>query len=447
MKFSITLFLFIITILSYGQNKSANNWYFGNHAVITFNTQPPTAIPGSAMNTLQHSSSISDSNGNLLFYTDGITVWDKTNAIMPNGTNLKGDCDLPFGERVIIIPYPQNVNLYYIFCISFSGLYYSVIDITLNNGNGDVLNTEKNIFIESDVKNFLTAVGNEISNTYWLLIQRGGANQGVRAYKIDTNGFNSSAIINNIPSATLLKFTPSGLHVAVANGELGIIIYNFDNQTGVLDNPLILIPSGTLEIQSLAFSQNEQYLYINNRYRKITQFDLLAGSSTEIVNSAYTVYENTEGKIHTLQLGSNGKIYISNTNQSFLSAINSPNEQGVACNFVHDAVYLGGDTTNYGLPTFVQSFFLPQTVEIITANNCLTDPTNFTISNTENIQSTLWNFGDSQTSTELNPAHTYLNPGTYTVTLTITYNDNSTKTINKQITIYNQPVQNIILHH
>jgi PKD repeat protein/subtilisin family serine protease len=43
----------------------------------------------------------------------------------------------------------------------------------------------------------------------------------------------------------------------------------------------------------------------------------------------------------------------------------------------------------------------------------------FTDTSTGNVSSRLWNFGDGTTSTEQNPAHTYQNTGSYTVSLTI----------------------------
>ncbi len=95
----------------------------------------------------------------------------------------------------------------------------------------------------------------------------------------------------------------------------------------------------------------------------------------------------------------------------------------------------------------IGAYELLNILDFATNGNCQLTLIQFSIINGTNIQSALWNFGDSQTSTQLEPSHTYLNPGTYTVTLTVTYNDNTTKTISKEITVYNQPVQNIILHH
>lgn len=52
-----------------------------------------------------------------------------------------------------------------------------------------------------------------------------------------------------------------------------------------------------------------------------------------------------------------------------------------------------------------------------------------------NIKSSLWVFGDGNSSNQKDPVHTYTEPGQYTVTLTVTNNDNKTATINQLVTI------------
>jgi hypothetical protein len=68
------------------ENKQNNIWYFGDKAGLDFNTEPPTVLEDGEINASEGCSVIADNNGNLLFYTDGITVWDKTHTAMPNGT-------------------------------------------------------------------------------------------------------------------------------------------------------------------------------------------------------------------------------------------------------------------------------------------------------------------------------------------------------------------------
>ena len=95
MKKLLILLTLFVSILGYAQ-KEANIWYFGENAGLDFNTTPPTPLTNGGLSTLEGCSSFSDSNGNLLFYSDGITVWDKNHNIMhySNGSlanDLKGN--------------------------------------------------------------------------------------------------------------------------------------------------------------------------------------------------------------------------------------------------------------------------------------------------------------------------------------------------------------------
>ena len=47
-------------------------------------------FPDSELNVFEGSACVSDDNGNLLFYTDGLNIWDATNTVMPNGAGLMG---------------------------------------------------------------------------------------------------------------------------------------------------------------------------------------------------------------------------------------------------------------------------------------------------------------------------------------------------------------------
>ncbi|WP_031370026.1 proprotein convertase P-domain-containing protein [Lysobacter antibioticus] len=51
------------------------------------------------------------------------------------------------------------------------------------------------------------------------------------------------------------------------------------------------------------------------------------------------------------------------------------------------------------------------------------------------IASHLWDFGDGSQSTQAHPEHTYLENGTYTVTLTVTDNDGASHSVSKQVAV------------
>ena len=69
------------------QNES-NKWYFGWGVGLDFNSSPPTPLGVSSMSTMFGSASMADAAGNLLFYTNGTTVWSQNHNVMGNGTGL-----------------------------------------------------------------------------------------------------------------------------------------------------------------------------------------------------------------------------------------------------------------------------------------------------------------------------------------------------------------------
>src|SRR5687768_1932810 len=79
-----------LPLFSFSQ-KEANIWFFGTNAGLDFNSGSPVAITGGMINTHEGCASVCDANGDLLFYSDGITVWNKNHQVMPNGSGLSGD--------------------------------------------------------------------------------------------------------------------------------------------------------------------------------------------------------------------------------------------------------------------------------------------------------------------------------------------------------------------
>ena len=87
----ITLYTFVIHLCcSTGVfAQRTNNWYFPFRVGLSFSTDPPTEL-NNGQNAGAGAATISDINGNLLFYSDGIRVYNRNHAVMPNGTDLSG---------------------------------------------------------------------------------------------------------------------------------------------------------------------------------------------------------------------------------------------------------------------------------------------------------------------------------------------------------------------
>src|SRR3970040_2481571 len=96
--------LFILATPSFAQ-KEAAIWYFGNYAGLDFNSGNPVALTNGKLVTKEGCTTISDKDGNLLFYTDGSLVYNKNHQVMPNGYGLQGHNSST--QSAIIVPKPK----------------------------------------------------------------------------------------------------------------------------------------------------------------------------------------------------------------------------------------------------------------------------------------------------------------------------------------------------
>ena len=149
--FFLSVTTFFLLVQNINAQKQNNQWRFSGSGGIDFNTTPPSAVTGVAnMQTGEGVASVAERNtGALLFYTNGVTVWNAQNQVMPNGTGLLGGSAtlLSSTTAAVIIPKPGSTTLYYLVTIdeqsSSNGVCYSIIDMTLNNGLGDVVATQR----------------------------------------------------------------------------------------------------------------------------------------------------------------------------------------------------------------------------------------------------------------------------------------------------------------
>ena len=101
----------LLTVSGYPQ-KEYNNWYFGYYAGLSFQSGNPIPMTNSAMSQVEGCASISDKNGNLLFYTDGMNVYTNENNLMPNGSGLAGG--LSSSQSALIVKKPLCDRYFYI---------------------------------------------------------------------------------------------------------------------------------------------------------------------------------------------------------------------------------------------------------------------------------------------------------------------------------------------
>lgn len=376
MKFILNLTLLFFFLDSSAQNQG-NIWYFGNHAGVDFSSGSPVAIHGGqTFNSSSYSegtSVLSDESGNLLMYSNGQTLWNKNHQIMLNGDGLFGNFSST--QSSIIIPKPNSQKLYYVFTVddlwesgSDYGLRYSVVDMCKENGEGMILPNQKNVLLLDGAYEKVGAVRHFNGIDYWVTAHKLHTNE-YYSYLLDQNGISDTVISIVGPTSTngqgQLKFSPDGQRMAVAHNQhhlagIEFILFDFDNTTGALSNPIILENNG-YNVYGIEFSPNSSVLYsvftrLSPLELRIMQFDISSGDQTMINNSLLSVYQMNSVSLRGLQIAPDNKIYMVSMPNGYLLSINNPNNLGSSCNVQNNAVFLGGNMGDKTLPTFVAGF-------------------------------------------------------------------------------------------
>ena len=348
---------------SVNANKSYYNWYFGENAGIDFNPiksgGTAQAISGS-VNTMEGVSTMSDKEGNLLFYSDGVSVYTSGNTEMQNGTGLFGSSSST--QTCLIVPRPST-NKYFVFTTSIeNGLRYSVVDMDLQNGEGQVTSKNSSLLLSTEK---VAATKHSNGTDYWVASHTTGTtNYSVR--KISSTGIGApvTTFIGSTHNTAIgyLKFSPNSQKLACAIYDEDIIdIFDFDNSTGTLSNFITI--TGFTYINGpygLEFSEDSSKLYATDgASTKVYQFDLSYTSATDMTIHAIEVGDVSGGSLGAAQMGPDNRIYVADLDEPYLHVIHDSNKLGVECSFKENYFLLSGvtsgSTSQWGLPNFVSN--------------------------------------------------------------------------------------------
>lgn len=448
---TLGLWVTLIPNCGYAQFEAAI-WYFGRNAGLDFRSGAPVPLLDGQLNTLEGCSAISDPAGNLLFYSDGTTVWNRNHDVMQAGTDLKGHPSST--NSGIIVPGPGNNGLFYLFSAgalegNTLGIHYSIIDINEDDGLGAV--TSKNIPLIIPAAEKLSAVRHSNKTDIWVVAH--GIDDGFYAYLVSAMGVADPVVsrvgfdIGPFPrssgvSAGDFKFSPDGTKASIVHSQYLAELLDFDAATGQFSNPKKLVDNikidpnnGNEFLYGTEFSPSGRYLYVGHYRGRIYQFDTELDTPVPLEIHTPDQFLN----LGAMQLGIDGKIYIVQRWQPAIHVINTPEAAGTASDLQFGVVDLGGRESAIGLPPFIQSFFIVGDIEV--SNLCFGDTTTFSIDVPDSYTTIEWDFGDGTTTTGENPTHVYADPGTYTVSVTVTAASGATIE-RRPVTILEQPIAN-----
>jgi len=466
-KRTFLFYFLMVSLICFGQ-KESNIWYFGVEAGLDFNSGSPVPLTDGAIDQFEGCASVADANGGLLFYTDGMDVWNKKHLPMTNGSGLQGH--FSSSQSAIIVPKPETDSIYYIFTVDVAsntfngpyGLSYSEVDIKLSGGDGAVTNN-KNISLITPTCEKLVATMHNNGTDVWVVTHEWNSD-AFYAYLITSNGITSTPVVSNSGSYIggnpsqinyymgYMKISPDGSKLAAVHYQQNEVqLFSFNNSNGSVSNPITVQDNyqgnGPYGCE---FSPSGEILYVSTSLASgyIHQYDLTALN----INASELLITTIPGigsQIQIgLQLGPDNKIYstrngtiISFGGYPNLSVINSPDTLGIGCDFVLDQLYLAGKNVNMGLPPLI---VVPFTFTYDSL--CYSNQTRFTCTNT-NITQTSWNFGDPPSGSDNlasgnNVSHIFSTTGTFTVTMAGDING-MPKSFSKEITILPSPQINL----
>lgn len=373
--------------------RANSKWIMGGNAGWDKTTN--LRINGITGFTSDGSASIADpETGALLFYTNGDKIWDKNLTVMPNGTGLGGGGRT---QTVCVVPFIDEAGKYYIFTqndpfrntgmippLNETKLFYSVLDMSLNGGMGDIAVGQKTIALDSGMSSSMIAIPDEGCGI-WLMTH--ALREPVfKAFHITREGLESSPVMSAAGPTPYaqgvgtngekfqkyeqgqLSVSPDRKMIAIAttsqNGSdgsipysLGTVLCKFNARTGRVSDA-ITINQGKQHAYGLAFSPDNTKLYTMVTSAPLPfvyglyQYDVSKFDSTSVKTSETQIYAPSNSLNWCMMKLYNDTIYLSQQgtpSPTGLSIIANPNASGAACNFQFMAIsYVG--TVYQGLP-------------------------------------------------------------------------------------------------
>ncbi len=370
--FTCLWFLFLATNVLTVYAQYQNIWAFGANAGLDFNRKDADGYPipiRTNITTKEGVATICDNDGNLLFYSDGSIVYDRDFNVMLNGLIFTSSVTASTTQGALIVPI--STKRYYLFSLTsleqntpaLNGkLYYSIVNMDLNNGMGGIEIDRKRILIDSGVSEQLTNVIADDCKK-WLVYGKYSNLKPDNSYdnynivftRIHTDSISTSPVVNKVDKPYDAQggygaLVPSHDFTFIVDIRKTAVIYKLDANNGKIYEPVKIAPSRLVNGGYYAcFSPDNSKLYLSGESNVAFQLDLSNYDSTAIDLSRYILRNNA---ISGMQLGPDGRIYLSGGyGTGYINVIHNPNESKAACNFEVDAIKLfPGTSCQLGLP-------------------------------------------------------------------------------------------------
>lgn len=368
------LFLFMListSCLSQGRTNLFQGGYenylmtlpWGGNKVDFMSGQPVVGQEFRAIDYDFTGTNISDSLGNLLFATNGVIIMNNANDTMVNGTGLNPSQytnSFYWGLRLvqpnIILPDLSNPNRYYLFHMTFdiigqfpkaNKLYFSLIDMSLNNGTGQVIIKNQVLLNGSFSGNRLTACKHANGRDWWIMAVEAFGSE-FYLFLLTPSGpiYSHNQSIGARDGFGQAVFSPDGSKYGAYVTDDGFEIFDFDRCSGTLGNYRLFNVNDSMVGAGASFSPNSRYLY-GSSSKYLYQIDASSNqpdttlTTVGVWDGFYCPNPPFATRFFLQQLEQDGKIYSSTGNGTCaMHSIESPDSAGLACNVQQHSIIL-----------------------------------------------------------------------------------------------------------
>lgn len=352
---------------------SERHWMFGNSAGIDFGVAGDTAtavkVPGA---TVEGSTVVTDTTGNLLFWSNGSSIFNRDNQVMPNGSGLLINASAT--QTVAAFPSITNPGTYFVVTTTGASevggdgqLYYSEVDLSLDGGLGAVTSV-KNVPLggSTDGSEALTAVPNATGDGFWVLSTKADAPE-ILAFEFDGDGpVSGTPVVSTLSTANGNQYGTLNIskdltqvvqQTGSSTGRSQIRVLDVDGASGVLTERFSWdLPTGSgtgNNGYSADFSPEGDYVYATKIFggARLYRYEL-EGASTSAEVEATGENIAAIGNGGQVRRAPDGRMYVANRGAAALGVVETPDAASPA--FTANGFPLVAGTVNgWGLPQTV----------------------------------------------------------------------------------------------
>ena len=355
----------------FGIYGTAPSNYYGNTQLNFLSNAPTINYFDGGMRFRVNNIAMSNAAGDLQFYFNGTTAWNKNYEVMLDSIDEGTQAINPtipnaFLQGCIVLPYPEHDSLYMliyskqvlIYDTIFgawaygTGLRYSLIDMSGNSGLGSAVAKDVHL-LDNDTlsEGRINAIKHANGRDFWVMMPR--AESGYQLFLLSPNGIEYQDFQPEFdyPNGIgMMNFSPDGTKCAVwsilAFGYCPdtLVMYDFDRCTGLMSNRKEMVKeiNNHYGYYGLAYSPDSRYLYWN-RIDTLFQYDTYADDiySTEVAIATST-YNGIDESV-LIGFPSNapdGKIYFCTADgiDTTFHYLSYPNRKGTEAKFCYDCV-------------------------------------------------------------------------------------------------------------